>query len=74
MIWLSGSHNTEYQIKKSNIKEIQILKHNSDKYNPYQIVDNIPHSKSSEVGGKSNIAKSLKSEYPMVGLTLLLMG
>ncbi len=74
MIWLSGSHNTEYQIKKSNIKEIQILKHNSDKYNPYQIVDNIPHSKSSEVGGKSNIAKSLKSEYPMVGLTLLLPG
>jgi len=74
MMWLSGSHNTEYQIKKSNIKEIQILKHNSDKYNPYEVVDNIPNSKSADVGENSNIAKSLKSEYPMVGLTLLLPG
>lgn len=73
-IWLKGSDDTEYQIKKSQIKTIQILKKDNDRYNPYEVVDNIPNSKSADVGENSNIAKSLKSEYPMVGLTLLLPG
>ena len=73
-MWITGSDETEYQIKKSQIKNTLILKKGGDRYNPYDIIDEIS---SSEIQPEPQSPKKNKienNEYPMFGATLFMPG
>jgi len=69
-MWITSSNATEYKIKKSQIKSTLILKKGEDRFNPYDIIDQMSGSEISTVPQSPKIINNKHNEYPMFGATL----